>query len=184
MDMLLTRFNKTNSLAFSTSQYNYDADNNVLIKDFPISVNLYYRPNNVDYRFLVNRMIIDNEYNTSNKDFYSKYKGKFPNDKILACSIYNTINESSNINLFNIPFVLKSKYTKFEFIPYSPIAGTTLSTIVTSKSNIGLISLQESENKYLHGAYTVKVHYSIDGISTQTITFPTRLKIDEKSSED
>ena len=82
--------------------------------------------------------------------------------------------------MFNIPFVLNAKSTKFEFIPYSPIAGTKLSTIVTSKSNIGIISLQETEHKYLQGAYTVKVHYSIDGITTQTLTFPTRLKIESK----
>lgn len=174
IDMLLRRFNEFD-LSFSTDYYNTNINGNKLIEDFPSNVNLYYKQNNVDYRFLINRMIIDNEY-----------KYKFPNNKILACSIYNTTNkidDITNINLFNIPFVLNSKYTKFEFIPYSPIAGTTLSTIVTSKSNIGIISLQESENKYLQGAYTVKVHYSIDGISTQTITFPTRLKIDKKSSE-
>ena len=174
IDMLLRIFNERD-LSFSTNYYNKYINGNKLIEDFPANVNLYYKQNNVDYRFLINRMIIDNEY-----------KGKFPNNKILACSIYNRTNkidDITNINLFNIPFVLNSKYTKFEFIPYSPIAGTKLSTIVTSKSNIGIISLQESENKYLHGAYTVKVHYSIDGISTQTITFPTRLKIDEKSSE-
>lgn len=171
MDMLLRRFNECN-ISFSTDYYNKDINGNKLIEDFPVIANLYYKPNNVDYRFLINRMTIDKGYNGSNK---------FPNNKILACSIYNTTNkidDITNINLFNIPFVLNSKYTKFEFIPYSPIAGTKLSTIVTSKSNIGIIPLQESENKYLQGAYTVKVHYSIDGISTQTITFPTRFKIE------
>lgn len=181
LDKLLIKYKL---LAFDTEYYNKDINGNVLLENFPNNLNLYFKQNNVDYRFLINRMTIDNEYNTSNKDFYYKHKGKFPNNKILACSIYNKTNKYNNmLHLFNIPFVLNSKSTKFEFIPYSPIAGTTLSTIVTSKSNIGLISLQESETKYLQGAYTIKVHYSIDGISTQTITFPTRLKIDEKSSK-
>ena len=166
MDMLIRKFRSTNII--NPTEW----DKQFLLKDCPDNINIYYKPNNIDYRFLINRMTIDNEY-----------KYHFPNDKILVCSIYNSRNEyniDSNINLFNIPFVLNAKSTKFEFIPYSPIAGTKLSTIVTSKSNIGIISLQETEHKYLQGAYTVKVHYSIDGITTQTLTFPTRLKIESK----
>ena len=122
-------------------------------------------------------MVLSQKENTLNGTF------KFSKNKILACSIYNKLKSDKNgnitdITLFDIPFILKSKLSKFEFIPYSPVAGTSISTIVSSKSNIALVSLQENENKYLEGAYNIKLHYSIDGISTQEMTMPTRLKIE------
>ena len=107
---------------------------------------------------------------------------QFSHDKLLCCSIYNKLNADANKNvsgvvLFDIPFILKSKLTKFEFIPYSPVAGTNLSSIVKSKSNIGIMSLQENETHYLQGAYNIKVSYSIDGITTQDFVYPCRIKI-------
>ena len=141
------------------------------------TINLIYNKGSIDYRFLINRMILSEKENTLNGIF------KFSKDKILACSIYNKLKSDksgniTDITLFDIPFILKSKSIKFEFIPYSPIAGTSISNIVSSKSNIALVSLQENENKYLHGAYNIKLHYSIDGISTQEMTMTTRLKIE------
>lgn len=141
------------------------------------TINLIYDKGSVDYRFLINRMVLSQKENTLNGTF------KFSKNKILACSIYNKLKSDKNgnitdITLFDIPFILKSKLSKFEFIPYSPVAGTSISTIVSSKSNIAIVSLQENENKYLQGAYNIKLHYSIDGISTQEITMQTRLKIE------
>lgn len=111
---------------------------------------------NIDYRFLINRFkVVPYENNIID-----------PN-KILTCSV-------SSMYELNVPFNLEQGI-KWYFSPYSLVNNQAFN--VTSKANIGIVSIPKYQGKHPSGYYDININYSLEGTTTVSKKAPFKILI-------
>lgn len=112
--------------------------------------------------FLVNRMTI--EYPT---DEYGNIIGHFSKDDIIVSKVKN----------IDIPYILTNGGSKWEYENMSINKNGFTIEPVYSKTNAGIMSIDESHRKYASGYYNVTVNFAVDDFTSHNRTIKSRILI-------
>jgi hypothetical protein len=112
----------------------------------------------ITYRFLINRFkVITYEDNVVDPS------------KLMTCAV-------SSVYEINVPFNLRNGL-KWNFSPYSILNNQTFN--ITSKANIGLVSIPRFQGKHPSGYYNIVINYSMTGKAINTIKAPFKILFKE-----